>query len=156
MIRNAFPLLALGALGLAGALHGGTAHAADCATTVEATDTMQFSTATIAVPASCDAFEVTLKHVGKLPKNVMGHNIVVGRSADLAGINSDGMAAGLDNDYVKPGDARVVAHSAVIGGGETTTFSIPVSALAQGESYGFICSFPGHAGIMKGSVVLAD
>lgn len=154
MMFHAFPILALGALALGGTVLSTDAAAAECAATVEATDTMQFSTNALTIPASCSEFSVTLRHVGQLPKNAMGHNFVVGKSSDLAGINSDGMSAGLDNDYVKPDDARVIAHSKVVGGGESTTFTIPVSELEQGQSYGFICSFPGHAAIMKGTIAV--
>jgi azurin len=154
MIRNTLPLLVIGAL--AAGFHGGVAQAAECATTLEANDAMQFSAQTLEVPTSCSEFSVTLKHVGKLPRNAMGHNVVIGKTSDLAGINADGMTAGLENHYVKPGDTRVIAYSEVIGGGESTTFKVPVERLAAGESYGFICSFPGHATLMKGSVVRVD
>ncbi|MEO6170994.1 MAG: azurin [Lysobacter sp.] len=131
------------------------ATAADCAVTVDSTDAMQFTTKTLQVPAACKAFKVTLKHVGKLPKTVMGHNFVLGKTADVAGINADGMKAGADAHYVKAGDPRVIAASKLIGGGESTTVTIPVAKLKAGQAYTYFCSFPGHAAIMKGSLTLA-
>ena len=131
------------------------AMAADCTATVDSTDAMQFTTKSLQVPASCKEFKVTLKHTGKLPKTVMGHNFVLGKAADVTGINADGMKAGADANYVKPGDARVIAASKIIGGGETTTVTIPVAKLKAGEAYTYFCSFPGHAAIMKGSLTLA-
>ena len=62
----------------------------------------------------------------------------------------------LDKAYVKPGDARVIAHTKVIGGGETDSVSFDVSKLKAGDSYAWFCSFPGHASIMKGTLTLSE
>ena len=153
MTRNT-PLAILGSLAIAGALVSAPAAAAECKATVESTDAMQFTTKALTVPAACKQFTVTLKHAGKLPKTVMGHNFVLGKTADINGINTDGMKAGVAQNFVKPGDARVIASSKVIGGGESTTITIPVGKLKAGESYAYICSFPGHASIMRGTLVL--
>ena len=153
MTRNT-SLAILGSLAIAGALMSAPAAAAECKATVESTDAMQFTTKALTVPAACKQFTVTLKHAGKLPKPVMGHNFVLGKTADINGINTDGMKAGVAQNFVKPGDARVIASSKVIGGGESTTITIPVGKLKAGESYTYICSFPGHASIMRGTLVL--
>lgn len=129
-----------------------SASAAECQTTVEANDAMQFSVKSMEVPKSCKKFDVTLKHTGKMPKNMMGHNFVVSLEADKAGISTDGMTAGAAANYIKPNDKRVIAATKVIGGGESTTVSIPVGNLAAGSDYVFFCSFPGHAAVMKGSL----
>jgi len=147
MIRSLFAVALLGMVAT-------PALAADCKATVESTDAMQFTTRSLSVPASCKQFTVTLKHTGKLPRNVMGHNLVLGRTADMGAINADGMKAGLASQYVKPGDARVIAASKVIGGGESTTVNIPVGKLKAGESYTYFCSFPGHSALMKGTLSL--
>ncbi|KGM51551.1 azurin [Lysobacter concretionis Ko07 = DSM 16239] len=151
MIRK---LSAVALLGVAG-MFALPAMAANCAATVDSNDAMQFTTKSLQVPASCKEFKVTLKHVGQLPKTVMGHNFVLGKTADVAGINADGMKAGADANYVKAGDPRVIAASKLIGGGESTTVTIPVAKLKAGEDYTYFCSFPGHAGIMKGSLTLS-
>lgn len=130
------------------------AFAAECAATVEATDAMQFTTRSLIVPAGCKQFSVTLKHTGKLPATAMGHNFVLGRDADIAGIAADGMKAGAAANFVKPGDRRVIASSAVVGGGQSATVVIPVDRLKTGEAYTYICSFPGHFVIMRGTLVL--
>ena len=151
MIRK---LSAVAVLGLAGTF-ALPAMAATCAATVDSTDAMQFTTKSLQVPATCKEFKVTLKHVGKLPKTVMGHNFVLGKTADVTGINADGMKAGAEANYVKAGDPRVIVASKVIGGGESTTVTIPVAKLKAGEAYTYFCSFPGHAGIMRGSLALS-
>lgn len=130
------------------------AWAADCAAEVEANDAMQFNKATLAVPASCKQFTVKLKHVGKLPKAAMGHNWVLTKAADAQGATSDGIAAGAAKDYVKDKDARVIAHTKLIGGGESDSVTFSTAALKAGESYAYFCSFPGHAALMKGTLTL--
>ena len=132
------------------------AHAASCDITIEGNDAMQFNVKNIDVPKSCKKFSVTLKHVGKMPKTAMGHNIVVSTAADMQSVINDGMAAGAAADYVKAGDTRVLAHSKVIGGGETTKFDIDVSKLKAGTDYAFFCSFPGHVALMKGTLKLGS
>lgn len=62
------------------------------------------------------------------------------------------MTAGPGNDYVKPGDERVVAHTKVIGGGESTAVTFATATLAAGGDYAFFCSFPGHWAVMKGTL----
>ncbi|GER09826.1 Azurin precursor [compost metagenome] len=136
------------------ALLAGPVLAATCDIEIEGNDAMQFNKSAIAVPASCKQFTVKLKHVGKLPKAAMGHNWVLSKAADAQGVAADGIGAGLDKAYVKPGDARVIAHSKVIGGGETDAVSFDVSKLKAGDSYAWFCSFPGHASLMKGTLAL--
>ncbi|MCY1552809.1 Azurin [compost metagenome] len=66
------------------------------------------------------------------------------------------MTAGLDKDYLKADDARIIAHTKMIGGGESDSVTFEVSKLAAGESYEFFCSFPGHVSMMKGTLALVD
>lgn len=129
--------------------------AAACDVEIESNDAMQFNKTSIAVPANCKQFTVKLKHVGKLPKAAMGHNWVLSKAADAQGVAADGIGAGIDKAYVKPGDSRVIAHTKVIGGGESDVVSFDVAKLKAGENYAWFCSFPGHAGIMKGTLALA-
>ncbi|HNR91568.1 MAG TPA: azurin [Dokdonella sp.] len=127
---------------------------AACSVDIEGNDAMQFNLKTIEVDKSCKDFTVNLKHVGKLAKNVMGHNWALTASADMQGAATDGQKAGLEADYIKAGDARVIAHTKMIGGGESTSVTFPVSKLAADTPYTFFCSFPGHWGIMKGTLTL--
>ncbi|MGP0172279.1 azurin [Pseudomonas sp. NCHU5208] len=149
MLRK-FALLA--ALGLAST----PLLAAECAVDVESTDQMTYNTQAISISKSCKTFTVNLKHVGSLPKTAMGHNWVLSKTADMPGIASDGIGAGPAANYIKAGDERVIAHTDLIGGGESTSVTFDVSKLAAGEDYSFFCSFPGHYSIMKGSVKLVE
>ncbi|KAF1048983.1 azurin [Xylophilus sp.] len=136
------------------ALAAGPLFAATCEAVVEANDAMQFNTKDIAVDKSCKQFKLTLRHTGKLPKTAMGHNVLIAKAADLQAVANDGIAAGAAQDYVKAGDARVVAHTKLVGGGESDSVPVPVAKLAPKESYAFFCSFPGHSALMKGTVTL--
>jgi azurin len=130
----------------------GNSFAADkvCKVEIAGNDQMQFDKKEIAVAADCTDVEVTLKHTGKLPAQAMGHNWVLTKTSDLTPVATDGMGAGFANDHVKKGDARVIAHTKVIGGGQTTSVTFKTSLLKKGEAYSFFCSFPGHYSIMKG------
>ena len=130
--------------------------AAECSVDIAGNDQMQFDKKEITVSKSCKQFTVNLKHPGTLAKNVMGHNWVLTKQADMQGAVNDGMAAGLDNNYVKKDDARVIAHTKVIGGGETNSVTFDVSKLAAGQDYAYFCSFPGHFALMKGVLKLVD
>ena len=123
---------------------------ADCATTIEANDAMQYNADSITIPASCSQFTVNLKHVGTLAVEVMGHNLVVAKEADMAAINTDGIA--VKPEHLKDGDARVIAHTKMIGGGESASVTFDVAKVKDGGPFMFFCSFPGHAGLMKGSL----
>lgn len=134
----------------------GPAWAQSCEQTVHGNDAMQFDVKAIQVDKSCKQFTVRLEHTGKLPRNAMGHNWVLTPEADMQGAANDGMAAGLDQEYVKAGDARVIAHTKVVGGGQSDSVTFDVAKLAAGQNYTFFCSFPGHWAIMKGTLRLTD
>ncbi|MCP1441943.1 azurin [Pseudomonas sp. GGS8] len=128
--------------------------AAECKTTIDSTDQMSFNTKAIEIDKSCKTFTVELTHSGSLPKNVMGHNLVISKEADMQPIATDGLSAGIDKNYLKEGDTRVIAHTKVIGAGEKDSLTIDVSKLDAAGKYGFFCSFPGHISMMKGTVTL--
>lgn len=123
-----------------------------CATEIEGTDAMQYNVGSIVVPASCTEFKITLKHTGKMPVAAMGHNVVISKAADMQKIATAGIGAGLDNGYVKADDPNVIAHTRMIGAGEATTVTFPVSKIQGDGPYAFFCSFPGHSALMKGAI----
>jgi len=131
----------------------GSAFGADkvCKLEITGTDAMQYDKKELSVAADCTQVEVTLHHSGKLPAQAMGHNWVLAKTADVSGIASDGVGAGFAKDHIKDGDARVIAHTKIVGGGQSTSVTFPMSKLKAGESYTYFCSFPGHSSIMKGT-----
>lgn len=144
--------LALSAVLMAGAQF---AQADECSFTLNSNDAMQFDQKSITVNKSCKEFTLNLVHTGKLPKTVMGHNWVLTTTDDSKAVASEGMAAGADKDYIKADDARVIAYTKLIGGGESTSVTFPVSKLTAGGAYTFFCSFPGHISLMQGTLSLA-
>ena len=88
-----------------------------------------------------------------MPKAAMGHNVVVAKSSDLNGVIKDGLKAGPATDYVKAGDERVLAKTKLLGGGESDSLTLDVAAI-KAAPYSFVCTFPGHTGSMRGSIVI--
>ncbi|MDO3386534.1 azurin [Gilvimarinus sp. SDUM040013] len=132
----------------------GGALAADCEVNVDSTDQMRFDTDAISIPASCESFTVNLTHSGSIAANIMGHNWVLTKTAELQALAQEGMSAGIENNYLPPDDARVIAATKIIGGGESTSVTFDVAALNPEEDYSFFCSFPGHYALMKGTVTI--
>lgn len=130
--------------------------AATCSVDIEASDRIAFNTHVIEVSRSCREFTVNLHHVGTLEKTLMGHNWVLARAADQQAVATAGMVGGLARSFVRPGDARVIAATRVLGGGESDSVSFPVARLEDGQQYLFFCSFPGHSALMKGTLRLVD
>ena len=132
------------------------AHAPDhCQLTVLANDMIQYNTRALRVDAGCPQVEVTLRHVGKQDAHVLGHDWVLARTGDVAALASAGVGAGFANGYLPVGDARVIAATKIVGGGESTTITISMSKLAVGGDYTFFCSYPGHSPMMRGHFQVA-
>jgi azurin len=149
LIRN---LVALGVLLSASMALPAAAHAADkvCKLAITGTDLMQYDKKELDVAADCTSVELTISHGGKLPKEAMGHNWVLVKAADLSAVANAGMSAGPSNNYVPPGDKRVLASTKLVGGGESASVTFPTSLLKPGESYMYLCTFPGHNSSMRG------
>lgn len=119
--------------------------------TVEANDRMQFDTKEISVKAG-EKITLTLIHVGKLPKQAMGHNwVLLKEGVVVKDFAMEAMKA-KDNDYLPKDSKDVIVATELLGGGETDT--ITFEAPAKG-TYTFICTFPGHYGIMQGTFVVS-
>lgn len=142
------------ALALLGATTAACAAPSNCTIKLKGNDAMQFDLKTATVSASCPKITIELVHTGKLAAQVMGHNVVVSQAADMNAINTAGMKAGAAAGYVAKGDAKVIAATPVIGGGAGTKTTFAGSRLKPGGDYVFFCSFPGHAGLMKGKLVV--
>ena len=127
-----------------------------CELSIDSTDQMTYSTKELKVAGDCTEVKLTLNHVGKLAKTAMGHNWVLTTTPDYMAVANDGLKAGAAADYLPAGDARIIAHTKLIGGGESDSVTFATSALQKGGDYTFFCSFPGHWAIMKGVLVFGD
>ncbi|GHD67169.1 azurin [Luteimonas padinae] len=146
--------LIIATLGLGLLAFGGTAMASNCTIKLKGDDRMQFDQKEITVSAACKTISIELEHTGKLPAAAMGHNVVVAATADVQAINAAGAKAGAAAGYLPAGDAKVLGATDMIGGGASTKASFPGSKLKAGGDYAFFCSFPGHAALMKGKLVV--
>lgn len=119
--------------------------------TIEGSDQMKYNKSEIRVKAG-QTVKLTLKHVGKMKKAVMGHNwVLITEDADIATIGQEG-AASPDNDYI-PADMmdKIIVHTKMLGGGESDT--IEFEAPAPG-TYTFMCTFPAHYALMQGKFIV--
>jgi azurin len=130
------------------------AHADPCKLEISGNDQMQYDKQELSAPATCREITVTLHHSGKLPKEAMGHNWVLVNGADFAAVANAGMGAGLANNYLAAGDKRVLAHTKIVGGGESDSVTFPSSILKKGGDYKYLCTFPGHNALMHGTFKL--
>ena len=113
--------------------------------TIQADDKMRYDvTAFDASPGQ--KISVTIKNIGTTPKFSMGHNFVMlDRTINTGNVQSaflDKASIEASHDYVPPGAKEVLAHSKLLGPGESevVTFNAPY---IPGE-YLYLCSFPGH------------
>ncbi len=117
-----------------------------------ADDTMKFNLAEIRAKPG-EALRLTLKNIGQMPKQVMGHNWVLLKPMSEAEVNAFGLKASSVAPEYLPGDrSSVIAHTKLIGGGESDT--IEFNAPTTPGSYPFLCTFPGHFAIMKGKLIV--
>jgi len=116
---------------------------------IEGNDQMKFDKELFRVKAG-EPIELTLKNVGTLPKESMGHNLVVLKpGVDVATFGGEATSAA-DNDYIpKTSLTSIAAHTKLLGPGEQDKITF---TLDKGV-YTFICSFPGHFGMMQGKIV---
>ena len=128
------------------------AAAADDACKLEITgnDQMQYDKKELAVPTTCKQVTLTIHHGGQLPAAAMGHNWVLVSTPDLTAVANAGMGAGLASNYVGADDKRVLAHTKVVGGGQSDTITFSTASLKAGGDYSYLCTFPGHNALMRG------
>src|SRR5438477_4780856 len=110
---------------------------------------MKFDVTTIEAKAG-QKVSVTLKNIGTLPKDAMGHDFnLLDKNTDIQKFVEAG-ASHKETDFIPPDQKfRVLAKTKLLGPGEsdTTTFTAPQVP----GPYDYICSFPGHyASGMKG------
>ncbi|WP_286914406.1 azurin [Flavobacterium sp. UBA4197] len=117
---------------------------------IESTDQMQYTTNEL--KATAGTITLTLKHNGKMEKSVMGHNLVILKPGTDIAAFAQKAAEAKATDYIpESGKGSIIAHTKVIGGGESDTIEFTI---AEKGTYDFICSFPGHYAVMKGKLIV--
>ncbi len=122
---------------------------ADIEVTIECNDSMQFNTKEFEVTAG-QTVQLTLHNVGKLPKTAMGHNLVILKADEEVAPFAMAAMQARATEYIpadEAGKAKIVAYTKLLGPDEkdVITFTAPAAG-----SYNYICTFPGHFGVMKG------
>jgi len=114
-------------------------------------DEMQFSTNELRAEAG-KPITLTLKHTGKIPKQAMGHNVVILKEGINEAAFAVKAAAATETDYIPESEkASIIAHTKLLGGGEQDTIEFTID---KKGTYNFLCSFPGHFAMMKGVLVV--
>ncbi|MBL7707338.1 MAG: azurin [Taibaiella sp.] len=123
----------------------------DSVINLEAGDDMKFNRSAFTIPAGKEV-TLTLKHTGKMDKNAMGHNVVILKAGEEVRAYGNEAQKAKEEEYTPQSlAAKVVAHTQLIGGGESTTLKFTI---AEPGEYPFLCSFPGHYPIMKGTITV--
>jgi len=120
-------------------------------------DNMRFNKTYFRVRAG-EPVRLTLKHIGELPKEVMGHNVVVLQEGTQIKPFALAAAEAPENDYLPtdPAEAgKILAATEMLGGGESDTLTF---TLEKPGMYPFLCSFTAHYQLMQGTIeaVAAD
>lgn len=114
-------------------------------------DQMQYNLHKMEVPAG-STVRVDLKHIGKMNKDVMGHNFVLlKQNVDLSEFTSAAMTAKQTDFIPESKKDQIIAHTKLVGGGDSTFVEFKAPAVG---TYKYICSFPGHYVTMQGDFIV--
>lgn len=131
----------------------GDAKKADTTVVIESNDQMKYDKNEFKVKSG-ETVALTLKNVGKLPKVAMGHNLVILQTAVPVPAFAMSCMQAKENDYIpttEEGKAQMIAHTKLLGPGEEDTITFTAPAVG---TYNYVCTFPGHFGVMKGVMVV--
>lgn len=119
---------------------------------LEGHDNMTYTGGDLFKVKAGEEITLTLKNVGKLPKESMGHNVVIlTPGTDHAEFGGEAFKAKAE-DYIPATFASsIVAHTKLLGPGESDTIKFKFDTPGV---YTFVCSFPGHWGTMHGTIVV--
>lgn len=119
--------------------------------TISGDDAMKFDLSEIKVKEG-QKVKLTLKHTGTQGIEAMGHNwILLNSGTDLDLFAKEAIGA-KDSEYIPESmSSDIIAHTKLIGGGESA--EVEFDAPKKG-TYEFLCSFPGHSGMMKGKFIV--
>ena len=115
--------------------------------TIEATDMMKFTAKNFTVTEG-QKVKLTLKNIGSLPIEAMGHNLVVLKTD----INVDTFAPAVaGKEFPEDKKDSTIAYTKMLGGGESDTIEFVAPAAG---TYKFICTWPAHVASMQGEMIV--
>lgn len=119
---------------------------------ITSNDSMQFNVREITARPG-EALRVKFSNLGKFPKQAMGHNWVLLQPMTETAFNAFAMGcASKAPDYLPADRSDVLAHTKMLGGGESDL--IELTAPAKPGAYPFLCTFPGHFAMMRGKFIV--
>ena len=101
---------------------------------------------TLSAPAG-SKISLTLKN----NSTALLHNWVLIKPGTNDQVANDGLAAGEAKGYLKENDPNVIAHTKMVPAGQTDTITFDAPAAG---AYPYICTFPGHHVLMKGTLTI--
>lgn len=120
--------------------------------TITGNDTMRFDTTAFTVKPR-QPVTIVFRNVGTMPKESMGHNVIVLQKGVGALDYANAATRHVRNEYRDPArEDEVIAATRILGPGEEEEISF--TAPEETGDYDYLCSFPGHAqsgmvGVMK-------
>lgn len=118
---------------------------------IEGNDQMKYNLSEIKVKAG-QTVKLTLKHVGTMAVEVMGHNwILLKPGVTREDFGMKAMSAKESGYIPAEYEDMIIAHTDMIGGGDETTIEF---IAPKAGSYVYMCSFPGHFGSMHGTFIV--
>lgn len=119
---------------------------------LEVGDGLAYSLKRMEVPEGA-MVTVTIRHTGKMPSVAMGHNFVLLNNEITMRAFANAAMAAAETAYIPAQlSDRIIAHTKLVGGGESDTVTFPAPAPG---TYTYLCSFPGHYTAMNGQLVVA-
>lgn len=112
-------------------------------------DTIAYNKKAFVVPAGK---KVTLTLKNNATTEAMKHNWILVKKGKVDDVGIAGLQAGEAKNYI-PDSPDIIAHTDLAGPGKTVT--VTFDAPPAGE-YEFLCSFPGHYTIMRGTLFVTQ
>ena len=114
-------------------------------------DQMLYNISEIIVKAG-QTILLTFTNIGKMSKETMGHNFILLKQGIAPGTFGNAAMSAKATDY-NPADmeSSIIVHTKLLGPGESETIEF---AAPEPGTYDYLCSFPGHWGVMKGKLIV--
>jgi azurin len=101
-----------------------------------------------------EKLQITLTNIGHMPKQAMAHNWVLLMPMSDADVTAFSTAAfSHAPEYLPEDRSKMITHTKFLGPSETDT--IEINAPSTPGEYPYLCSFPGHAALMRGKLIVS-
>lgn len=119
---------------------------------ITSNDQMRFSLSEIKASPG-EEIRLTHANIGRMPKETMGHNWVLFKPMSEGDLNRLAMSAASNPpDYLPADQSAILVQGKMLGPGETDV--ITFTAPEEPGSNPFLCTFPGHATLMRGFLIV--